>query len=57
MTNDEVLHDQYRILPVRSKLIKSVDEGTFTQMKQNAQQQRIGNHNTIEATGGNALPI
>ena len=53
--NDEVLHE-YPDMPVKNKFIKSVDEGTFTKMKQGnnnsaSLKERGNSHNTIEHVG------
>lgn len=34
-STDEVLHE-YPDMPIKTKFIKSVDEGTFTKLKQNS---------------------
>lgn len=60
--NDEVLHE-YPDMPIKTKFIKSVDEGTFTKMKQSANnngnsatiKERGSSLNTIEHVGSSQL--
>ena len=61
-TSDEVLHEYPESnLAIKNKFIKSVDEGTFTRMKQanntntSTLKERGSSHNTIEHVGSSQL--
>ena len=59
---DEVLHEYPDMPQSKTKFIKSVDEGTFTRMKQSTQnnntaviKERGSSHNTIEHVSASQL--
>ena len=64
LASDEVLHE-YPEMPTKKKFIKSVDEGTFSKMKQGrtaensaTMKERGSSHNTIEhPSSGQLNPV